>query len=47
MYPTGNHSMSVPAVSTRPATPRNEAAERYSPLMADAFQPGVIARPAT
>src|SRR5690349_20004906 len=30
-----------------PATPMNEAAERYSPEMADAFQPTDIERPAT
>src|SRR4051812_21415586 len=32
---------------TMPATPMNEAAERYSPEMADAFQPTDTARPAT
>src|SRR5205823_4483499 len=32
---------------TMPATPMNEAAERYSPEMAEAFQPTETARPAT
>src|SRR5688500_5515656 len=30
-----------------PATPMNDAAERYSPEMADAFQPTETERPAT
>jgi hypothetical protein len=30
-----------------PATPMNEAAERYSPEMAEAFQPTETERPAT
>jgi hypothetical protein len=30
-----------------PATPMNDAAERYSPEMADAFQPTDTDRPAT
>ncbi len=39
--------MSAPKVSTRPATPRNEAAERYSPATAEAFIPGPTVREAT
>jgi hypothetical protein len=39
--------MSVPNASTRPATPRKLAPDRYSPPIALAFQRGVIARLAT
>src|SRR6476661_9706340 len=45
--PTGYQSISTPFLSTSPATPRNDAAERYSPLMAAAFQRGVTDRDAT
>ena len=43
----GYQSMSAPNVSTSPATPRKLAAERYSPLMAEAFSPGRTVREAT
>src|SRR5699024_2163048 len=36
--PIGYHSASTPSVSTTPATPRNDAAERYSPLTAAALR---------
>ncbi len=39
--------MSAPKVSTRPATPRKLAAERYSPPIAEAFSPGRTVREAT
>ncbi len=39
--------MSAPFTSTKPATPRNDAADKYSPLIADAFQRGVTTRLAT
>ena len=39
--------MSAPKVSSSPATPRNEAAERYSPLIAEAFIRGRTVREAT
>jgi hypothetical protein len=39
--------MSTPYVITRPATPRKLAADRYSPLMALAFQRGLTVRDAT
>jgi len=39
--------MSAPFTRISPATPRNDAAERYSPLMAEAFQRGETARLAT
>ncbi len=39
--------MSTPYFMTRPATPRKEAAERYSPEMAEAFQMGRTVREAT
>ena len=39
--------MSAPKASTRPATPRNEAAERYSPPMALALSAGRTEREAT
>jgi hypothetical protein len=39
--------MSAPFTTTRPATPRKDAADKYSPLIADAFQRGVTARLAT
>ena len=47
MNPTGSHSMSTPKVRISAATPRNEAAERYSPPTAEAFQSGVTLREAT
>ncbi len=37
--------MSAPKVRTRPATPRNEAAERYSPPIADFFVASRTVRP--
>jgi hypothetical protein len=37
----------VPKASTRPATPRNDAADRYSPPIADALRPGRTVREAT
>src|SRR5262245_13200958 len=39
--------MSTPFFSTSPATPRKDAAERYSPLMAAAFHRGLTIREAT
>ena len=39
--------MSAPNVNSRPATPRKDAAERYSPPIADAFSPGRTVRDAT
>src|SRR5689334_18775075 len=45
--PTGYQSTSTPYRSTRPAMPRNEAADRYSPLIAAAFQLGLTERDAT
>jgi hypothetical protein len=39
--------MSAPFTSTSPATPRKDAADKYSPLIADAFQDGETARLAT
>jgi hypothetical protein len=39
--------MSTPFLSTSPATPRNDAADRYSPLIAAALERGLIARDAT
>jgi hypothetical protein len=39
--------MSTPYFMTRPATPRNDAADRYSPEMADAFHIGFTVREAT
>src|SRR4029453_4654885 len=45
--PTGYQSTSTPYRRIRPATPRNDAAERYSPLIAAAFQDGVTDREAT
>ena len=39
--------MSAPNASTSPATPRNDAAERYSPPIADALRPGRTEREAT
>ena len=47
MNPTGNHSMSAPNASTRPATPRNDAADRYSPPIAEAFHSEPTEREAT
>ena len=45
--PTGYQSTSTPYLSTSPATPKNEAAERYSPPIAAAFQRGLTVREAT
>ncbi|CAN5826716.1 hypothetical protein BH20ACT6_BH20ACT6_14880 [soil metagenome] len=39
--------MSAPKASTSPAMPRNEAADRYSPPIADAFHSGPTEREAT
>jgi hypothetical protein len=39
--------MSAPKASTRPATPRNDAAERYSPPIAEALSAGRTVREAT
>src|ERR1700680_2038655 len=39
--------MSTPYFMTSPATPRKEAAERYSPEMAEAFHMGPTEREAT
>ena len=39
--------MSAPKASTSPATPRNDAAERYSPPIAEAFSAGRTERDAT
>ena len=39
--------MSAPNASTSPATPRNDAAERYSPPIADALSRGPTLREAT
>src|SRR4051812_21752349 len=39
--------MSAPRSRTRPATPRNDAADRYSPAMAEALSPGGTTREAT
>ena len=43
----GYHSASAPYLATKPATPRNDAAERYSPDIAAAFQRGPTLREAT
>ena len=40
MKPTGYHSASAPYLAISPATPRNDAAERYSPEIAAAFHRG-------
>src|SRR5258705_11303843 len=45
--PTGYQSMSTPFLRISPATPRNDAADRYSPLIAAAFHRGLTAREAT
>ena len=37
----------MPYVRMSPATPRNEAAERYSPPIAEAFHSGETVREAT
>ena len=42
MKPTGSHSALAPNFSISPATPRKLAALRYSPLIAAAFQLGVV-----
>ena len=47
MNPSGSHSAPLPSFICSPAMPRNEAADRYSPEIAAAFHPGVIARDAT
>src|SRR5258705_13396119 len=45
--PTGYQSMATPFFRISPATPRNDAADRYSPLIAAAFHRGLTAREAT
>jgi len=45
--PTGYHSGSGPCTAISPATPKNDAADRYSPEIAAAFQPGRTVREAT
>ena len=47
MNPTGYHSASAPYLAISPATPRNDAAERYSPEIAAAFHCGPMLRDAT
>ena len=47
MKPIGYHSASAPYLATNPATPRNDAAERYSPDIAAAFHRGPTLREAT
>ena len=47
MNPSGSHSAPEPSFIWSPATPRKEAAERYSPEIAAAFHHGVTAREAT
>lgn len=46
MKPTAYHSVPSPFFSTRPASPSTDAAERYSPAIAIAFQPGETLREA-
>jgi hypothetical protein len=45
--PIGYQSASMPSLSTSPATPRNDAADRYSPEIAAALRVAGIARRAT
>jgi len=45
--PTGSHSALAPSFISRPAMPRNDAADRYSPEIAAALNQGVTAREAT
>ena len=45
--PTGYQRASAPYLAISPATPRNDAAERYSPEMAAAFHCGPMLREAT
>src|SRR5215211_2293991 len=45
--PTGYQSTSTPNFITNPAMPRKDAAERYSPPIAAAFQFGLMVRDAT
>jgi hypothetical protein len=47
VQPIGNHSASAPVDSTSPATPRNDAADRYSPPIAELLRTGVTDREAT
>ena len=47
VQPIGNQSASEPVASTSPATPRNDAAERYSPPIAELFSAGLTDRDAT
>ena len=47
MNPTGYHSAPIPSFTTSPATPRNDAAERYSPDTAAALSVGEMRRDAT
>ena len=44
---SGNHSASAPSRRIRPATPRNDAADRYSPEIALALATGPTVREAT
>ena len=47
MKPSGSQSAAAPSFISRPAIPRNDAADRYSPEIAAAFHHGVTARDAT
>ena len=47
MNPTGYHSAPTPLLTTSPAIPRNDAADRYSPDTAAALNAGEIRREAT
>src|SRR4029079_2465631 len=44
--PTGYHSAPTPPLTTSPAMPRNDAADRYSPDTAAALNAGEIRREA-
>ena len=46
-YPTGNQTASAPPAMIRPATPKKEAADRYSPEIAEAFHHAGTERDAT
>jgi hypothetical protein len=45
--PTGYQSASTPSRRISPAIPRNDAADRYSPEIAPAFEAGPTVREAT
>ena len=47
MNPTGYHSAPTPPLTTSPAMPRNDAADRYSPDTAAALKAGEMRREAT